>query len=95
VATIDYDALNADIESRRDGARQTAVHAAGLNHQQNMIDTYIAASSDDDAESSSSTIDPADAYNTNMKYSRRMDLINAFESLGQGDSSRSHISVLA
>jgi len=95
VAKIDYDALNADIENRRDSARQTAVHVAGLNHQQNMVDTYIAASSNDEEESSSSTIEPTDAYKTSMKYSRRMDLINAFESVGQDDSNRSHISVLA
>ena len=97
VAKIDYDALNADIENRRDSARQAAVHVAGLSHQQNMVDTYIAASSDDDddTESNSSTIEPTDVYKTSMKYSRRMDLINAFESVGQSDSNRSHISILA
>ncbi|NOQ77513.1 MAG: hypothetical protein GQ475_06985 [Methylococcaceae bacterium] len=91
---IDYDALNADIQSRRDSARQAAVNVTGLKHQQNMVDTYVAASSDDELESSSSAIEPVDVYKTSIEYSRRMDLISAFESVGQNSSNPSHISIL-
>lgn len=93
---IDYDALKADIDSRRDNARQAAVHVADLKHQQNMVDTYIKASSGDDEQggSSSTGIEPADVYKTSMHYSRNMALIEAFESISNEEANRTHVSVL-
>jgi hypothetical protein len=93
---IDYDALRADIDSRRDSARQAAVQAQGYKQQQNVIDTYIAASSDENGQnnSTSTNIDPADAYQTSMHYSRNMALINAFETVSNERTDRIHISVL-
>ena len=94
-AKIDYDALKADIDSRRESARQAAVHVADLKHQQNMVDTYINASSDEDEQSGSSIkIEPADVYKTSMHYSQNMALIEAFESVASETSDRVHVSVL-
>ncbi len=91
--TIDYEKLNSDIESRRETARQAAVHMTELQHKKNMVDTYMNAASDDDT-SSSSEIEPLEVYQTSLKYSRRMDLINAFEAVAQNESNSPHISVL-
>ena len=91
--TIDYEALDADIQSRRDSARQAAVHVAELQHKKNLVDIYMDVSSDDD-NSSSLGIEPMDVYQTSLKYSRRMDLINAFESVAQNNSNTPHINVL-
>lgn len=97
--TIDYDAIEADMNSRRDSARQNAVLATGITHQQDMVDTYINASSDGDDDEQNDyvtmEIDPADAYQTSMDYSRNMALIEAFESVGSEKSNQSHVSVLA
>ena len=93
---IDYDALNADIDSRRDSARQAAVQVQGFKQQQNMIDIYIAASSDEKGQSNSTptNISPADAYQTSMHYSRNQALIGAFESVSNEKPDRVHVSVL-
>ena len=42
--TIDYEAIKLDRDNRKDSARQAAVHTSNLQHQQKMVDTYIAAS---------------------------------------------------
>ncbi|EPJ45158.1 MAG: hypothetical protein OFPI_37680 [Osedax symbiont Rs2] len=93
---IDYDALSADIESRRDSARQAAVQVQGYKQQQNMIDIYIAASSDEEGQSNSTptNISPDDVYQTSMHYSRNKSLIGAFESVGNEKPDRVHVSVL-
>ena len=93
---IDYDALNADIDSRRDSARQAAIQAQGLKQQQNMIDIYIAASSGENGQSHSTptNIDPVDVYQTSMHYSRNTALIGAFESVSNVKPDRVHVSIL-
>jgi hypothetical protein len=96
-SNIDYDALIADIENRRDSARQAAVHVQGLQHQQNMIDTYIAVSSDEDDQSHSTSAmkSPADVYQESMGYSRNRGLIGVYESVSNEKPDRVHISTLA
>ena len=93
-AKIDYDALNEGMQSRRDSARQAAVHVATLQHQKNMVDTYMNASSDNDSSSDSMNIDPVDVYKKSMDYSRNMALIKAFETVSSELSDRSHVSIL-
>ena len=95
-SNIDYDALIADIESSRDSARQAAVHVQGLVHQQNMIDTYIAVSSDesDQRHSTSAMISPADVYQESMVSSRNRGLIGVYESVSNEKPDRVHISAL-
>jgi hypothetical protein len=96
-SNIDYAALIADVESKRDSARQAAVHVQGLVHQQNMIDTYIAVSSDenDQSHSASVMISPADVYQESMGYSRNRGLIGVYESVSNEKPDRVHISTLA
>jgi hypothetical protein len=94
-ANIDYDALKADMDSRRDSSRQAAAHVAGLQHQQNMVDTYLNASSDNEQSSSASIgIEPADIYKASMDYSRNTALIKAFDSVASAKSDRVHVSIL-
>jgi len=93
---VDYDALIADIESRRDSARQAAVHVQGHQHQQNMIDTYITVSSNenDQSHSTSALISPADVYQESMGYSRNRGLIGVYESISNEKPDRVHISAM-
>lgn len=94
--TIDYEALKADRDDRKDSARQAAVHVSNLQHQQDMVNTYIAASSDSSEQDSSAGINtsPANVYQKSMDYTRNMTLISAFESVGKEESDKTHVSIL-
>ena len=76
-------------ESRRKTATQSALEVGALKHTQNLIDTYTDATSEDEEDQSPqiTTIEPRDVYQAKMKYSRREDLVAAFELAGQGESS--------
>jgi hypothetical protein len=94
--TIDYEALKLDRDNRKDRARQAAVHTSNLQHQQNMVDTYIAASSDNSEQGNSIGINstPVNVYQQSMDYTRNIKLINAFESVGREVSDKPHVSIL-
>ncbi len=70
---------------RRDRARQTALDIGAIRHTQNLINTYVNATSDDESGSQTSGVDPVEAYRASLRYSRRLDLVNAFEQTGRGD----------
>jgi hypothetical protein len=93
---IDYEAIKLDRDNRKDSARQAAVHTSNLQHQQNMVDTYIAASSDNSQQDNSTGINssPANVYQKSMDYTRNITLINAFESVGRDTSDKPHVSIL-
>ena len=74
--------LEANIQERRDHAREAAVYAAELKQTQTNIDTYVNASTDSDESSdttNASDIDPANVYEKSMDYQQRNDLLAAFE----------------
>jgi hypothetical protein len=93
---IDYEALKADRDNRQDSARQAAVHVSNLQHQQDIVNTYISASSKNSEQDSSAGINtsPVGVYQTSMDYTRNMTLINAFESVGKEESDKVHVSIL-
>ena len=93
-ARIDPAVIMAKSEERRDTARNTALFINGINQQNKIADIYLNGLSDNTDKSTSNSISPAKAYTASMNYSRRMDLISAFGSVGQDDADRPHLSIL-
>jgi len=77
---LDEHQLQAGAQERRDKARQASVQAVEIKQTKTLIDTYIRTSSKvDETNSNTSTIEPFDVYTVSLKYSRRADLMSAFE----------------
>ncbi len=81
---LDAKQIEENIQTRRDNARQAAVHAEELRQTQKNIDTYINASSSGDDDSlggakSAADINPANVYEKTLDYQKRNDLLAAFE----------------
>ena len=92
---IDLTESASNTQDRRDSARQVAAQASEIKQTQVLVDTYIKASSPaDETASSASTIDPAKIYNTSLKYSRRADLMSAFEDAVKPKESGNTINLL-
>jgi hypothetical protein len=86
-------------QQRRDKARQAAVYTAELKQPQKLFDTYTNAASQADSSSSSSSSssainkDPVDMYQASLKYSRRQDLMAAFEKAKQPETPGAGINI--
>ena len=116
-----------DFQTRRNEAWQGITHTVKLQHKQNLDDTDINISSPADFQSRinnakqgalattelqdkkpentdvnisfddnsrTSSVETQDDYQISLKYSRRLDLIDAFESVANGESKGLYISVL-
>ena len=88
-------------QARRDVARQAAVQSFEAQHTKDMIETYQKAASQyneeegkDDDGVHITTYDPADVYKMTLKYSRRMDLVNAFENTPKSAPDESRINIV-
>ena len=89
------DDMEAAAQQRRDSARQAAVYTAELKQPQQLFDTYVNASSNDESETSNTnSIDPAKVYQASMDYSRRTDLLAAFEKAGQEQPETSQLNIV-
>jgi hypothetical protein len=74
--------IEENIQTRRDNARQAAVHAEELRQTQKNIDTYVNATSDSDdsdGPKSAADINPVNVYEKSLDYQKRNDLLAAFE----------------
>ena len=72
--------VQAGMQERRDVSRQASIQALEIKHTQSMIDTYIDASTKaNETPVGISSVDPVDVYRVSQKYSRRADLMSAFE----------------
>ncbi|MDJ0840949.1 MAG: hypothetical protein QNK37_30845 [Acidobacteriota bacterium] len=80
---LDFSQALENATARRDDAKQAALEVGAVKQKQDLIDTYLAASSDDQDETPGG-IEPVQVYKTSMKYSRRADLVAAFEETGAG-----------
>lgn len=74
-----------NIDERKDQARQAAVQVAANQTKKKNIDAYVrsANSGNNDTSSSSTIIDPYEAYQASMKYSRRTNVLAALEKAGE------------
>jgi hypothetical protein len=81
-------------EMRRNTAREAAVLVKGLQHQKDMMDTYIEAVSDDESDTGGS-VSPGAVYQETLEYHRRKDLVNAFEQVAAQTADEQKISLLA
>ena len=79
------DQLEANLQASRDRAREAAVKANQINHVNQMAETYINASSNQNNYTSSSNINGANVYAEVRDYYRRQDMINAFEKAREPD----------
>ena len=73
-------------DDRRDEAREAAVLVNSIQHQQDMIDVYVQASSDskDVSHDPNSGVTPASAYDKTLTQARRQDFLNALEHASEG-----------
>lgn len=74
-------------QERRDTARAAAVAVDSMQHQQDLINTYInvSNSASDDSVSSDNAVTPAVFYQETLQYQRRQDLLAALDQAADGD----------
>lgn len=88
--------IEAVSQEYRDTARQEAVHAFEIQNVKTSVNTYAEASSGDDSDEAveTSSMDPAEAYNASMKYSRHESLISAFENASRGENGGDQVNIV-
>jgi len=91
---IDPADIMAKSEERRDTARNTALFINGINQQNKIADIYLNGLSESNDKTTSISISPAKAYTASINYSRRMDLIEAFDNVGQDKPDTPQINIL-
>ncbi len=91
VPAVDTDSIKTASEENKNQAFQTALFVDNLQHKQDVADIYLdsADDSEDTVATGSNFITPAQAYTTTADYTKRMDLIAAFEAVGKEEPEHS------